>query len=104
MRVRSRDKASMGLSRAELRRDEGPGNDACHPFRSGANGTQGVHGFPCRLDCIWGQPLNGQLSRCVSSMDLRLYDTLTRGKRVFTPVNPERVTMYVCGPTVYNYA
>jgi cysteinyl-tRNA synthetase len=37
-------------------------------------------------------------------MPLRLYDTLTRGKRVFVPVNPERVTMYVCGPTVYNYA
>jgi len=37
-------------------------------------------------------------------MPLRLYDTLTRGKRVFVPVNPERVTMYVCGPTVYNFA
>jgi cysteinyl-tRNA synthetase len=38
------------------------------------------------------------------TMTLRLYDTLTRAKRVFVPVNPERVTMYVCGPTVYNYA
>jgi cysteinyl-tRNA synthetase len=37
-------------------------------------------------------------------MSLRLYDTLTRAKRAFVPVNPERVTMYVCGPTVYNYA
>jgi cysteinyl-tRNA synthetase len=37
-------------------------------------------------------------------MALRLYDTLTREKRAFVPVNPERVTMYVCGPTVYNYA
>ena len=37
-------------------------------------------------------------------MPLRLYDTLTRAKRAFIPVNPERVTMYVCGPTVYNYA
>ncbi|HUO12434.1 MAG TPA: cysteine--tRNA ligase [Caulobacteraceae bacterium] len=37
-------------------------------------------------------------------MTLRLYDTLTREKRDFVPVNPERVTMYVCGPTVYNYA
>ncbi len=37
-------------------------------------------------------------------MTLRLYDTLTRSKRDFVPVNPERVTMYVCGPTVYNYA
>jgi cysteinyl-tRNA synthetase len=37
-------------------------------------------------------------------MPLRLYDTLTRSKRAFVPGNPERVTMYVCGPTVYNYA
>ena len=37
-------------------------------------------------------------------MALRLYDTLTREKRDFVPVNPARVTMYVCGPTVYNYA
>jgi cysteinyl-tRNA synthetase len=37
-------------------------------------------------------------------MALQLYDTLTRKKRVFVPINPERVTMYVCGPTVYNYA
>ncbi len=37
-------------------------------------------------------------------MALRLYDTLTREKRDFAPINPDRVTMYVCGPTVYNYA
>ncbi len=37
-------------------------------------------------------------------MALQLYDTLTRSKRAFVPINPERVTMYVCGPTVYNYA
>ena len=37
-------------------------------------------------------------------MTLTLYDTMTRAKRPFVPVNPDRVTMYVCGPTVYNYA
>src|ERR1700722_11077686 len=37
-------------------------------------------------------------------MPLRLYDTLRRQKLAFVPLNPERVTMYVCGPTVYNYA
>ncbi|HEY2179988.1 MAG TPA: cysteine--tRNA ligase [Caulobacteraceae bacterium] len=37
-------------------------------------------------------------------MALALYDTLTRAKRPFVPVDPDRVTMYVCGPTVYNYA
>jgi cysteinyl-tRNA synthetase len=37
-------------------------------------------------------------------MDLRLYDTLTREKRPFTPLDPMRVRMYVCGPTVYDFA
>ena len=37
-------------------------------------------------------------------MTLTLHDTLTREKRPFVPVNPARVTMYVCGPTVYGYA
>ena len=35
---------------------------------------------------------------------IRLYDTLTRQKREFVPANPGRITMYVCGPTVYNRA
>jgi cysteinyl-tRNA synthetase len=37
-------------------------------------------------------------------MDLRLYDTLTREKRAFTPIDPSNVRMYVCGPTVYDFA
>ncbi|WP_137045204.1 cysteine--tRNA ligase [Pseudolabrys sp. FHR47] len=37
-------------------------------------------------------------------MELRLYDTLTREKRPFTPIDPANVRMYVCGPTVYDYA
>ncbi len=37
-------------------------------------------------------------------MTLRLFDSLTREKRVFTPTDPRRVTLYVCGPTVYNRA
>ena len=37
-------------------------------------------------------------------MNLRLYDTMAREKRDFVPIDPNRVTMYVCGPTVYNYA
>ena len=36
--------------------------------------------------------------------ELRLHDTMAREKRVFTPADPGRVTMYVCGPTVYNRA
>src|SRR5207248_20604 len=38
------------------------------------------------------------------SMQLRLYDTLAREKRPFTPLDPENVRMYVCGPTVYDFA
>ena len=37
-------------------------------------------------------------------MDLKLYDTLTREKRVFAPLDPGNVRMYVCGPTVYDFA
>jgi len=32
---------------------------------------------------------------------IRMYDTMTRRKRQFKPLNPPEVTMYVCGPTVY---
>ena len=35
---------------------------------------------------------------------IRLYDTMTREKRPFVPLNPQRITMYVCGPTVYGRA
>src|ERR1700689_5773880 len=37
-------------------------------------------------------------------MDLRLYDTLTREKRAFVPLDPANVRLYVCGPTVYDFA
>ena len=37
-------------------------------------------------------------------MELRLYDTLSREKRVFTPIDRGNVRMYVCGPTVYDFA
>jgi cysteinyl-tRNA synthetase len=36
-------------------------------------------------------------------MPITLYNSLTRRSEVFTPLDPERVTMYLCGPTVYNY-
>jgi cysteinyl-tRNA synthetase len=35
---------------------------------------------------------------------LLLYNTLERKKQVFEPQDPNRVTLYACGPTVYNYA
>ena len=35
---------------------------------------------------------------------IRFHDTMRREKRAFEPADPQRVTMYVCGPTVYNRA
>ena len=37
-------------------------------------------------------------------MDLRLYDTLSGEKRPFVPLDRNNVRMYVCGPTVYDFA
>ncbi|MEA5256954.1 cysteine--tRNA ligase [Arcicella aquatica] len=34
---------------------------------------------------------------------LKIYNTLSREKELFTPINAPHVGMYVCGPTVYNY-
>ncbi|CAN7749836.1 cysteine--tRNA ligase [Paenibacillus sp. LjRoot153] len=36
-------------------------------------------------------------------MTLKVYNTLTRKKEEFIPIEPGKVKMYVCGPTVYNY-
>jgi cysteinyl-tRNA synthetase len=36
--------------------------------------------------------------------ELKLYNTLTREKAVFAPIDPDNVRMYVCGPTVYDFA
>ncbi|MDA7946009.1 MAG: cysteine--tRNA ligase [Hyphomicrobiaceae bacterium] len=37
-------------------------------------------------------------------MELKLYNTLSARKETFTPLDPDNVRMYVCGPTVYDYA
>ncbi|GIO22919.1 cysteine--tRNA ligase [Oceanobacillus sp. J11TS1] len=36
-------------------------------------------------------------------MAIQIYNTLTRQKEEFKPIEPGKVSMYVCGPTVYNY-
>src|SRR5450755_2089838 len=38
------------------------------------------------------------------SRPLRLYNTLTRSKEAFEPIDRENVRLYVCGPTVYDFA
>lgn len=38
------------------------------------------------------------------SASLTLYNTLTRKKELFAPIDPDNVRMYVCGPTVYDFA
>jgi cysteinyl-tRNA synthetase len=37
-------------------------------------------------------------------MALTIYNTLAREKQVFKPIDPQNVRMYVCGPTVYDFA
>ena len=37
-------------------------------------------------------------------MPLTLYNTLTRRKESFEPLDPSNVRLYVCGPTVYDFA
>ncbi|TLG73998.1 cysteine--tRNA ligase [Methylocystis sp. B8] len=40
----------------------------------------------------------------MSTPALKIYNTLTRTKEAFRPIDPANVRMYVCGPTVYDYA
>ncbi|MBL8593543.1 MAG: cysteine--tRNA ligase, partial [Devosia sp.] len=40
----------------------------------------------------------------MGDITLKLHNTLTRAKEDFVPIDPDNVRMYVCGPTVYDYA
>ncbi len=40
----------------------------------------------------------------MSRKEISLYNSLSRSKEVFQPIDPANVRMYVCGPTVYDYA
>jgi len=39
----------------------------------------------------------------MNSSKIKFYNTLTREKEIFVPINPDEVRMYTCGPTVYNH-
>ena len=50
------------------------------------------------------RPSDGARQTGHQNLVIQLYNTLTREKQEFQPLTPGRVTLYVCGPTVYNYA
>ena len=41
--------------------------------------------------------------QCKERDIMKIFNTLTRRKEEFVPIEPGRISMYVCGPTVYNY-
>ena len=50
------------------------------------------------------EPPSRKKTQSRSPMPLHIHDTLRREKRLFEPRDPNRVTLYVCGPTVYDRA
>lgn len=60
--------------------------------------------------CEWGQTKAGLCDRIADDREIRrplmaikIYNTLSRQKETFEPIEPGKVRFYVCGPTVYNY-
>ncbi len=60
--------------------------------------------FPAQVSGIGARfALLSSSAEEAETMRLRLHNSLTRRIEDFVPADPGRVTMYVCGPTVYNY-
>jgi cysteinyl-tRNA synthetase len=55
---------------------------------------------PAAIERGWTQ----NLSKIGSAVGLHLYNTLTRKKEAFQPIDAKNVRLYVCGPTVYDFA
>ena len=74
------------------------------PLRPGA--PCGSFGSAINVVTMLNRPYMGEGNPIATRkhMTLHIHDTLSGQKVAFTPKNPDRVTMYVCGPTVYNYA
>jgi cysteinyl-tRNA synthetase len=71
-------------------------------FRSGpvvCDPPPGTRGIATRVDLSIGRSYVS-----AAPMTLALYNTLTRRVEPFAPLAPPRVTLYTCGPTVWNYA
>ena len=65
---------------------------------------QGMQGGPNSPWRARGAPAVESAPRTPTQAAMRLYNSLTRTKTEFVPQDPEHVTLYVCGPTVYSYA
>src|SRR5579859_503836 len=50
--------------------------------------------------CSWRYNIGGE----PHEMTITLYNTMSRSKQEFVPLEPGKVRMYCCGVTVYNYA
>src|SRR5439155_286158 len=85
--------------------------------RHGGSGVGAVPGAPARGACVAGTAQvpggrgarragrrHGALTTFPPPMSLHLFNTLTRQVEPFAPLEPPRVTMYTCGPTVWNFA
>ncbi len=76
------------------------------PFRTAGVGLKqplAAHGLPTGLKLYGSHTWSDNYFRYLKPMILNLHDTLSGEPRAFAPADPKRVTMYVCGPTVYNY-
>src|SRR3546814_6396976 len=88
-----------------------PGAHRARP-RAGAEGPAAAHRPRARRGAALRQgglnrkklDLAAALPKVPATMELQFHNTLTRRKERFAPLDPQHVRMYVCGPTVYDFA
>lgn len=62
-----------------------------------------LRNVPCSVSTGTEQKLSSEQQRLIHNPMTTIYNTLTRQKEPFAPIDPENVRMYVCGMTVYDY-